>query len=116
MSWKENLKVFGIPAACALLIFGGMGYLIYSTYPRDADRPAPKWDNGTLVQSVLSGQKGMIITLRCWAGESACYYDVRFSGLQMTTNTRLLGADDSITNEPLMVVAGMREYELEDVK
>jgi hypothetical protein len=100
-----------------VLVITGLGYWVYSL---DQDykesRPRPKWDNGTIVQSALSKQQGMIITLRCYGGANACYYDVRFAGLQSTTNTRLLSSDDAIENEPLMVVSSMREYELEDIK
>jgi hypothetical protein len=80
----------------------------------EAARPAPKWENGTIVRSVLSGQRGQIVSLRCLRGESHCYYDVRFVGLSMTTETHALAADGPISIEPLATITYMREYELID--
>jgi hypothetical protein len=76
--------------------------------------PTPKWNTGTFVRSALSNQRGQIIELRCWSGEPACYYDVRFVGLSMTTDTHVIASDGPVSTEPLTVITYMREYELID--
>lgn len=80
----------------------------------EAARPVPKWDNGSFVRSALSNQRGQVIGLRCRRGEPSCYYDVRFIGLSMTTDTHVIAADGPISTEPLTVITYMREYELID--
>lgn len=78
-------------------------------------RPVPKYRNSEFVRSVVSDQMGQVITEYCWPGESACFYDVRFVGLSMTTDTNVLSSDGPISVAPLSIVEHMREYELEGI-
>ena len=97
-------------------LIGGASLLtaVLAGCSNDGVKPTPKWDNGSFVKSVVNGQRGQVIRLRCFRGEQSCYYDVRFAGLGMTTNTKLIGSDGPIDTTPLVVVDWMREYELTD--
>ena len=80
--------------------------------PYHGPTPAAMFSEGEFVRSIISNQRGQIIRVRCWEGEKACYYDVRFVGLSMTTATSIMGSDGPISTEPLAVVQYMKEYEL----
>jgi hypothetical protein len=76
--------------------------------------PQYKWNNGTIVRSVLSNQRGQIIGLRCYSGAPACLYKVRFVGLAITTHTHITSDDGDVSTEPLTAIDYMQEYELKD--
>lgn len=98
-----------------MLLFVVVSILIVSScMGEQATRPEPKWTPGAMVRSVVNNQVGQIIRAYCRGGKQpACYYDVRFPGQSMTTDTHLLTADGPISSAPLAVVEHMREYELE---
>jgi hypothetical protein len=112
---KNHIAIVSSIGAAILFValLTWIGYLIVGN---EADRPVPKFENGTLVQSVLNKQRGMIIRSRCLRDQMSCYYDVRFSGFEQKTNTHLFRRDGAVTQEPLMTVEYMREYELEAIE
>ncbi len=70
---------------------------------------------GQIVESVLSGERGMII----WAG--CCYgkgwrYNVRFNAAQTSTNTKLIGDDGPVSTTHLSVIKHMLPEELKAIK
>ncbi len=65
---------------------------------------------GDIVNMKIFGHKGMIINKSCW---NVCTYSVRFSAIQSTTNTSVLGSDGAIDVAPISIVHGIREFELE---
>lgn len=69
----------GAVVGCALAVA-----LIAISWAPHTSRPAPKWEPGSFVHSVLTGQAGQVIEARCRRGEKVCYYDVRFRDLMVT--------------------------------
>ncbi len=85
----------------------------------DCDRNISKFKQGDIVESIISGDIGMVISVYKHdkfpkSGQSCYiyYYDVRFSVKQSKTNTHLLNNDDPISTAPLAIIEYMREYEL----
>ena len=75
----------------------------------------PKFNVGQRVETIISGQSGMIIRVwNCFA--RPCRYDVRFGGLQINTNTRLLGYDGPVTISPLIIIRAVHWFELKAIK
>lgn len=44
--------------------------------------PSPAFHKGQIIKSVIDGQRGQIIKVKCWAGKSICRYSVRFKSIQ----------------------------------
>jgi hypothetical protein len=86
-------------------------WIVNTTTPR---APIPKWDNGDMVRSILTNQRGQVIGLRCYSGNRTCYYEVRFVGLSITTHTHITSPDGDISTEPLTAIDYVREYELKN--
>jgi hypothetical protein len=112
--YKHNLgDKMKIYVATSLLILASIVALSGCGFKR----PVAKWEDGTFVRSVLSNQQGQIIKVRCFESTGpvdTCYYDVRFIGLELTTNTHVTSSDGAVSSTPLSVVEYMREYELKD--
>lgn len=65
---------------------------------------------GQMVRMRAFGNEGMVVRVQC---HYVCYYDVRFSALQLRTDTHIFGADGPVEFAPVSIVRGVREYELE---
>jgi len=72
-----------------------------------------KFQEGELVRSKLSGDRGQITDRIRFSSDNYCYYHVRFVGRQETTDSRILSNDGPIAVTPLTVIKYMRSYELE---
>jgi hypothetical protein len=73
----------------------------------------PVFQNGQMVRAKVGGHKGQVISSWCFVKPKGCRYDVRFSSLEVRTNTRIFSDDDPITLAPLTKVEWMRDFELE---
>ena len=97
-----------------VIILAVIGSLIWAITPTlDLRRPIPKYNAADIVKMTLSGDRGMIVSVRCGKGSKVCSYNVRFSSLQMSTNVSLFGSDGPINIAPVALVRYIREFELE---
>ena len=72
-----------------------------------------KYNNSQIVYSKLDGRRGMVVTKHAvYIPERyGILYDVRFSALEATTDSRVLSSDGAIKISPYSTVT-MQEYEL----
>ena len=75
----------------------------------------PSFVSGQMVQMKVSGARGMVVRVQCTL-RIPCRYNVRFSALQLRTDSRLLGRDGPIEFAPVALVRGIRDFELKAVK
>jgi hypothetical protein len=75
-------------------------------------RPKPRFERGQMVQMVAFGNAGMVVRTSCYKDDPSCYYTVRFSALQLRTDTRIFGSDGPVSISPVSLVSGIAEYEL----
>lgn len=68
-----------------------------------------RFQNGQIVESVLTGQRGQVIE------RGPMGYIVRFQAVEYKTNTKLLGADGPISVSPFSDVH-MKDFELRESK
>ena len=69
---------------------------------------------GDLVRSKVSNQLGLVIAVGCY--KDYCLYDVRFNASGSRTTTRLFGPDGMVANYPIVLITGLRDFELKKVK
>jgi hypothetical protein len=69
---------------------------------------------GDLVQARVSNQLGLVIAVWCY--KDHCLYDVRFNASGARTNTRMFSTDGMIANYPIVLVTGLRDFELRKAK
>lgn len=99
-----------------------IGGAIYFTWSETRRGPAeiPIFFAGQMVKMKAFGTQGMIISVSCPASRGdhhyQCTYGVRFSAIQMRTDTHVFGADGPIDLAPIATVYGIRGYELEVVR
>lgn len=74
--------------------------------------PENKFHYGDMVKSVIIGQTGQIVGVRCYPGNSDCFYDVRFGFNQENIPNHRLGSGGTIKQLPLGLITYMREFEL----
>jgi hypothetical protein len=74
----------------------------------------PKFAVGSMVETIVGQHRGQVVHVGC--NESACFYDVRFDGLQFRTDTKLLGQDGPVKLAPVSRVNNMREFELREAR
>jgi hypothetical protein len=74
----------------------------------------PKFHVGTMVETVVGHHRGQVVWAKC--SESMCFYDVRFDGLEVRTDTKLMSRDRPVKFAPLSKVNGMREFELREAR
>jgi|GEM_PF-7069708 len=103
------LCVLGVIGA---LVGGGMAL----SAAMEPDYSVCEFTPGQMVKSKVSGEIGQVIAMRAVSDGDWCYADVRFTGLQSTTDSRVLSNDRPIMDTPLMVVQYMRPYELEHLE
>ena len=70
-----------------------------------------KYAQGDMVRVKLDNRCGMVVS-RWWAGGKRLCYNIRFSGEQQQTQTRILGNDKLILIKPYAIVS-MQEFEIE---
>lgn len=75
------------------------------------DHGTPKFRPGQMVRMVAFGNEGMIVSGGCFRKQ--CDYRVRFSSIQIHTNTSLFGSDGPVDFVPVAIVGGIKEFELE---
>lgn len=72
----------------------------------------PRFAYGDIVHTVVGNHRGQVIgAVRC--DQDTCFYDIRFSSMEYTTNTHIFSQDGPIRGTPLMLVQQVREYELQ---
>lgn len=77
-------------------------------------RAPSKFSRGEIVEFVVSGQRGQIISVYTQC-EPSCY-KVRVFSPQSYTNTHILSADVPIQTFHIAVINGVREFELRPSK
>lgn len=69
---------------------------------------------GDLVQAKVSGQLGYVVDVGCYPAH--CLYDVRFNANASRTNVSLFGKDEFVNNYPMVLITGLRDFELKKVR
>lgn len=72
----------------------------------------PKFALGQIVKSIVSGQRGQVVSFRCW---DECTYDVRFNTPPHSTTSGGIAAGIGSVHteiEILVTVNYMKEFEL----
>ena len=77
----------------------------------EIERKTPRFSYGDIVYTVIGNHKGQVVG---WVScnQNTCFYSVRFSSTELTTDTHLFSPDGPITVSPLMLVHHIRDYEL----
>ena len=88
--------VVAIMIACCFLVAG-------CSFPKHS------FSHGDIVYSKLDGRKGMVVVVYHFS--QPLRYEVKFSGLTLTTQTRLISDDAPVLMAPYATIT-MREYEL----
>lgn len=118
---EKNNFLFILPVALIIGTVVGVGlYLLVSaTKPKYGPAEVPSFHVGQMVKMKAFGHRGMVIRVSCPRSMDSfhypCTYTVRFSAIQMKTNTRVFGSDGPIDVAPIAKISGLREYELQAV-
>ena len=89
--------------------------LLALAIPLSACEPARRtpcqFEEGSVVESVLSGSRGQIRRRVQYYSGRNCEYEVRFPSNQLFTDSRVLSSDGPITAAPLTTI-WMKEFEI----
>jgi len=111
-TWVENLW-WQIPAFLMVVVVGAVGLIIYSI--ENITYATSSYNYGQMVKMKAFDQTGMLVRIDCYkeATGRGCIYSIRFSALQLKTNTSLFNSDGPVSFSPVALVHGIREFEIE---
>lgn len=69
---------------------------------------------GDFVRAKVSNQLGIVVQYHCYP--QYCLYSVRFNANASRTDVRLFGSDGMVGNYPIVLIEGLRDFELNKVK